>query len=71
MKSVDIFLRADRFENAFGVDLLRHGQLDEDAMHFATFVELGDQREQFGLRRSSGIRCSWLRMPTSSQSRRL
>jgi hypothetical protein len=50
MQAVDILLGPDRLDHRVGLEMIRQGQLHEDAMDFAIFVEPGHQRLKFSLR---------------------
>ena len=50
MKTVDIFVRRNRFENFFRANMRRQRQLDQNAVNVFVFVELVHEREQFSFR---------------------
>jgi hypothetical protein len=42
MKGIDILSRADGIQHATGFDVGRQGKLNQDPMHLAGLIELGD-----------------------------
>lgn len=70
MEAVDVLCRIDRLDDRVRIDVIRQRQLDQDAIGRVA-VEVGDDREQFGLGRRLGRSRATERMPASSQASRL
>ena len=56
MEAVDVLVRRDRLEQPLGIDVLRQGQLDQDAVDVVARVQLGDQRQHLVSRNALGRR---------------
>ena len=46
MEAVDVLAGVDSFDNALLVDVLRQGELDDEAMHLGVIIQALDLAEQ-------------------------